>query len=258
MGINMKKHLLGLLIVVLLALLATQIVYEHGYGYDWRGCFRPATLDWRTPYRHPGNYNPPWMYLILHPLALLPEKAGLAVLLTLSLGAVFACVGDPLKALICAAGAPVIIVMLEGQVDGLLLWGLLLPPAIGVPLALTKPQGLFLAASRRLSRGVVVALVIVVIGSLIAWGWWPGEMLLGEVSGRRTFLPWGILPGAVLAVTGYQKRSDGLLCLASLCLSPYWSPASLLPAMAFLAKDLEWWHCILLSVASWVFVLAVR
>ena len=49
------------------------------YYVDWISGFRPATWDilsLRTPYEGHGVYNPPWTFILLIPLALLPATVG--------------------------------------------------------------------------------------------------------------------------------------------------------------------------------------
>lgn len=110
---------------------------EHsplGAGRDWGLHFYPAAraFGWRQdPYAVPGVYNPPWLFLALAPLALLPERLAWVLLagttLALALGTAGRFGGRRWPALLLAGTSPYLLAtMLQGQVDGVGLAGLLI------------------------------------------------------------------------------------------------------------------------------------
>ncbi len=118
----------------------------------------PMWIDWPTyrraalamaagqnPYLVQGDfYNPPWILIPLIPIALLPEKWGGAVLLTLSL-LVLAALAIHLKARLpkivgLLLSLPALYLLYSGQIDVLCLAGIAMNPVLGLFLVLAKPQ----------------------------------------------------------------------------------------------------------------------
>jgi len=119
------------LALVGIALAVTTIVGPQGV-FDWERSFFPGSLDWSDPYSHPGNHNPPWLYVALHPLARLGPRRGYTALIFLTLLSLMRVTGGPANLLHLVLTAPLLICMIEGQVDGLIAWALIAP----APLAL--------------------------------------------------------------------------------------------------------------------------
>ena len=82
---NKFIKLLFVLITYGSLLILLWFLFPEEYYVDWVYAFRPAVwelLSGHTPYTIPGVYNPPWTFILLIPLALVPPKLG-AILLTL-------------------------------------------------------------------------------------------------------------------------------------------------------------------------------
>jgi hypothetical protein len=67
-------------VVLCSAIVVALLIFAHlPVTYmDWIESFRPAAMEWQAPYR-PGIYNPPWLYIILHPIAWLEPRLGAGV-----------------------------------------------------------------------------------------------------------------------------------------------------------------------------------
>lgn len=117
-------------------------------GIDWSTILRPATLAFwqlRNPYHTIGNLGPPWLFVLLAPIAALPVDLGGVVLFWLNL-ATWVIVskklgtGGVLNVLAVVTSPMVVNGLLARNVDFLVMWGLLLPPELAVFFLTIKPQ----------------------------------------------------------------------------------------------------------------------
>jgi hypothetical protein len=114
MSINRKIRLnsfqtLRFAVGVFLVLMAYVIFSHLPVTYtDWFRFFRPASLSLSDPYEVDGILNPPWTFVILYPLALLPGAWGAGALALLSAGAVVMYAQAPGKILAIILSAPFI------------------------------------------------------------------------------------------------------------------------------------------------------
>lgn len=226
------------------------------YAYDWRVHFRPGALAWRTPYHLVGNVNPPWLYWLLHPLSLLRWEVGYALLLLASVLMLMAYMRS-WKVLPVLLSYPSVVLLVEGQVDALVMASLVAPAVLCPAIAAMKPQGLLLAAVRRTRWPGLAMLCLVLALSLAVWGWWPSN--IHRPCRGVSLWPWSVPLGAVALVLGLRRGSDALLCLASLALSPYFSPASMLPVVAAGIRETRRpWAWALIIASSWVYFFITR
>ncbi len=263
---------------------------EHsplGAGRDWGLHFYPATRAFwlrQDPYAVPGVYNPPWLFLALAPLALLPERLGWVLLagatLALTLGVAGWFGGRRWPALLLAGTSPYLLTaMLQGQVDGVGLAGLLIVaacwgkgegagrqlepgarrgrpgfwgpgPALGAALLLltAKPQAALLAAALVLLHllagpwrrwAAALAAALAAIALSSAWAGWDWPRRIAESAQSLPPLP---LP-----------RVDSWMALQEMGLEqPAWA---LVPLAAAIFGLLAWsyrregWSARLLSMA---------
>ena len=246
------------------AVLITWGVFTHlpVTSQDWQNSFRPAALQWHDPYHTKGLIcNPPWIFLLLYPLAVLPHPAGVGILILASIVAVGTYVGSLKKAFFVAASAPMAILIVLGQLDALLLLGLMIPYGLGLPILLVKPQGLFLTIFQRLNRWSVLVVMLTFVASVLIWGnWWSNVIACRpNQSGNMSLFPYTVVLGIPLAYWGLKRKSDALLCGASLCFSPFFMPHSMLPAVAAIVRetdDWRWWSVVV--VGSWIYVAAMK
>lgn len=236
-----------------------------GQGGDWDDFFRPAALS--SSYSE-GIFNPPWLFPMLLPLAWLPSRVGAAVLAALTLVVLIEYVkGDWCKALALVLSAPALAVLHFGQIDVIPLVALMMPTWCSLPLLAVKPQGVFLAALRRLTPASITVFLVILSLSFLVWGLWPLDILdiAGTPDGlhNRSIFPWSV--GITFGVLAYlrthpdTKHADGLLCLASLAASPYWAIHSLLPMTAlFIGGTKSRAGCLAICAATWVYTLLTR
>jgi hypothetical protein len=226
------------------------------YG-DWWGFFRPAALSLGHPYQVSRVFNPPWAFVLLYPLAVLPGRWGGVAIALLSIVAIALYLRSPVRVLAASASAPFIFVIVLAQLDALALYGLMLPASLGPLLILIKPQGSLLAVLKRINRHSLLILACVLLTSFLVWGFWPTEMLraglVPDELRNATFLPYSLPLTPVLLFYGLRKRSDALLCWATLCISPYFQTHSLLPAVAATIRETKDWRIwAAVTVLSWL------
>lgn len=229
---------------------------------DWNDSFRPAALHWDAPYQKSwGIFNPPWLFPFLYPIALLPSSAGGGLLMLISIVAVAVYVRSPFKMLFVVCSASMVGLMTLGQLDALLLFGLMIPKGLGIPILMLKPQAVFLTIIPRLNRWSILATVLILGVSVLIWGFWWNKVLGVQPywSGNVSLFPYTILPGVVLAFYGVKRKNDAFLCIASLCFAPYFMIHSMLPAIAATIKetnDWRWWTVI--TVGTWLYFLMMK
>lgn len=223
---------------------------------DWDETFRPAVLAWLSggnPYHSGAHplYNPPWVLLPLLPFAVLPYEIGRAALLLASLAA-FATVAkrfgaSPLSMAFFLLCIPVWDSFTLGNVEWLVMLGLIVPRPAGMVLLAIKPQAgavvmLFYAVEAIRSgglRGIVRLLFpLAVVGalSLVMFGAWPIESMRylafrGEPM-NYSFFPYTIPLGLALVIAAIRKRDIRYALPASPCFFPVVTPMSW--GMAFL------------------------
>jgi len=114
---------------------------------------------------------------------------------------------------------------------------------------------------RRLTGRSVGVLAVVAGLSMAVWGFWWRNIIgfAPNQSVNVSLFPYTIILGLPLLYFGLKRRSDAMLCAASLCLAPYFMITSLLPAIAAFIKEVDdwrWW--VLIIVVSWIYLLAAR
>lgn len=250
----------GILVCACLAFVLLAFVFSPAMFGDWMNCFRPAALNWRDPYEESlwPLFNPPWLFLILHPLSLLPPRVGAATFMLCSFAAVAVYVRSPLKTFLVGVSAPMVVLFTLGQVDALPLVGLVIPGGFGIPFLMLKPQGIYLTALRRINlKSMSITLLVLVLATAI-WGpWWQhlvGGTRAATFPHNRSLFPYSAIVGFVPLYFGIKRQSDVLLCVASLCFSPYYQITSLLPVVAAVARATSDYRLILATVAgSWAY-----
>ncbi len=229
-------------------------------GQDFLG-YRAFTLEWANYDLARGMFSPPWLAILLAPLAALPERAGLAALLGLTLaGGWFAARTLGGRPLVLLLSAPMFWVLWWGQIDVLPLTALALGvmgcarrswPMLAAALALAaiKPHviGVPVLALWWWSPGArlrSMAAAGALLGlSLLAWGNWLPVVAARVVEFARstTYRPWNATLGpmalplfvpALLAPLTRPQRLAALTATAMLA-SPYMPFYSMLPLLAF-------------------------
>lgn len=275
LGMVARQQLAAGVLIALSALIIGWANYTFmPEAIDWARTYQPATLELlagRSPYTVRSFFNPPWVLIPLIPMAVLPTKAGSSVLFIVSLAAIASLVRSvkaPLASFIALLlSFPLAFLLLFGQIDWMILLGLILPAQAGLFFVLAKPQiglgitvfwlveawregGLLQVA--RLFAPVIIAFAL----SLLIYGPWPLNTNPGILAAKYNFSlwPWSIPFGLGLLAAGLLQRSKNKAILAGPLLSPYVAPHSwslaLLPLMRYPAL------MALASLLSWLMLLA--
>lgn len=245
----------GLLLVAFVYFLLVKMPVSYG---DWIRFFRPASLAVANPYSVEGILNPPWTFALLNPLARLPERWGGAGLALLSSAAIVLYARSPWKVLAISLSAPFLFVLILGQLDALILYGLMLPAAFGSVLILIKPQSAALTMLKRLDRKTLFALGMALLISFLVWGFWPLQMFRFGIEPdslrNASLFPYSLPLAPVLVYFGIRRKSDALLCWATLCAVPFFQTHSILPAIAVSVRESSDWKLWLaLPILSWLY-----
>lgn len=248
-----RKTTLSMLFILLMFVVFVFLVYQYlpvdvdwkpdgpwNIGVDWKGTFHPSThalLRGENPHQY-GLQNPAWVLFPLLPIALLPKELGAAVIYVLTFCG-YGYVAFRLRKKIWAATAlifsPFVIGNAStGNIDWLVVIGLVLPRPIGLFLLLLKPQltaGILLlwlieawqkgkaAEVFRVFGPVTLALGI----EMALFGLWPvtnvGVRLADPYN--ASFFPFSLFIGIPLLWKALKDKNEKLAITASPFLPPY-------------------------------------
>jgi hypothetical protein len=237
---------------------------------DWERTYRPATIlliSGHSPYDIKSFLNPPWALIPLIPIAFLPSKIGGGILFAISLSAIIYVAvrmgATPISLIGFLISFPVLFLLLFGQIDWLILLGILMPPQIGLFFVLVKPQAglaiaifwLFEAFHKGGIRRVLIEFspVVIMFGlSTIIYGFWflntPSELFTAKYN--FSLWPLSIPIGAVLLINALRNRKKEISIMSSPFLSPYVAPHSW--ACALVAILPMQWEAVAASIGSWI------
>jgi hypothetical protein len=144
----LKSVLLAASILAMVSLSVALFAKYAPSAWDWFHFFRPAAqalLRGENPYGVDGFYNPPWVMALFAPILLLPDRLVNVVfvlfqLVTFSLIGYRLSEGKPLAVLLTLLSPFTVWGFMSGNIDWLVLLGLLCPPQLGLFLVLIKPQ----------------------------------------------------------------------------------------------------------------------
>jgi hypothetical protein len=149
---------------------------------------------------------------------------------------------------------PTLWVFFMGNVDGLVLAGLMVLPW-GIPLVLMKPQVsafALLARRRWLLAGIVWTLI-----SVALWGFWPANLLVIATPGWRaewvqdvSLFPWSVL--LALPLLWFSRGDEDLLMAAGTLATPHLFPYHFILLAPALARMRPAW-----MILTWVIGMAV-
>ena len=217
-------------------------------GIDWTDVLRPATIAFlrlQNPYQIQGSLNPPWLFVLLAPIAILPENIGGALLFWLNLATWMVIAkklgsGNVICFLAVVTSPMVINSLVAGNVDFLVMWGLLLPPELAIFFLTIKPQvggaALFYIALRtyhesgtkRVLQIFAIPLALITL-SLILYGAWPLEAnkilnMSWNASPLRMFGWPSVAIGFIILLFGISRKCPKEGANISMASTPFFSP----------------------------------
>lgn len=216
-------------------------------GFLLIGYWLPEGFDWKISFSQ-GNIPAiwtPWAGVVVR---FLNFPLLVAITLTSVVVRTFRYSSSPLPAVLACVSLPTVWVLILGNLDGIVLLGLLLLP-LGAPLVLLKPQ---IAAFSLLAkkRSMIAGAVWVAI-SFIIWGFWPLNFLVVSQPGWAeewvqdiTLFPYGIL--LAIPLLWWSRKDEDLLMLAGSFATPHLFPYHFLLIMPALGKMKTGW-----MLAAW-------
>lgn len=237
-----KLFLILFILIAIAALTAAIYMFQQEYriyAWDWEVVFRPAGLAFAQgadPYAGQGFYNPFWVLMVITPFALagkVGQAAFAAVNIALfALGAWKVGVKNPLLIALVTLWFGTLS-NLNGNIEGLFMLGLILPPSFGLLFLALKPQvGLAVMAvlmwKAYSERGLVglsklcLPLLGMVCLSIALYGPWflrAGEAVTMEWN--VSLWPWSLMAGLPLLGAALMRKDVRLALMAGPFLSPY-------------------------------------
>ena len=214
----------------------------------------------------PANYsNPPWVAAILAPFGLLPIRWGWSMLSAGTILMVAALARRYLKGwvglVLVLLSPPFLYTLLHGQIDALVLGGVLLPTAFWPLVGLTKPQVAFtliLGVKRRRWLAALLGTAAVIAASLLLFGNWPRDLIQQSMPYMQyTHNLWlGLWPfqvpvGIALCLLYLERRDERYLIAASPFLWPYAATSSMLGPWLAAVSGLRWWQALVVLAVWW-------
>lgn len=256
------KRIAILFIANLVAVILLYTLFKIGLFYiigwseqqqtDYLVGYYPA-LHAADPYSIPFYFNPPWLIWLLRPLALLAPADSfclwLAIVFLLVMRCTYALGGGALAAVLTMTSPGFIESVINGQVDVLVLIGLLVGSWL---LILIKPQvaGAAVVYDVIRERRVDWPSLALIGLSFLAHGFWPASISGAGLITAASLSPWpyGIPGGVALFALALRRRDRYLAALSSFFFAPYISGNSLLVYIAILTTR----YGRVVAVTSWL------
>lgn len=215
-------------------------------------------------------YNPPWVAVILVPLSLFPPVFGAGLITAISVTVILLLSRKYHLSLFSTAmlllSPPVINVMSMGQIDLLILGGLLLPAELAPIVAVSKPQTAIGFAFTPFFNGDKLKRVILVSGgvllaSVLVFGFWFFDILSMHTPEQATWnlwrniWPWNLVVGIPLIGLGLYKKNELILLAASPFLFPYTTLGGFVGGWLAVHQRGKTWEILGLFSVSWAVVL---
>lgn len=216
-------------------------------GFDWKCCFSTGQIP---------SLHVPWVL----PLVRVLNPASIFALTVMGLTLrVRKYRGSIWIAALALLSLPTLWVLFLGNLDGLVVFGLVLLP-IGVPLVLLKPQ--IAAFALLANRGWIFAAIVWTLISVLIWGLWPLHLLDFGFAGADwranwpqdiTLFPWGIL--ITMPLLWLSRGDADLLMAAGSFGTPHLFPYHFVVLMPALAR-IKWFWALLSWMLSFTPLLA--
>lgn len=209
-------------------------------GFDWVNFFSKGVIP---------QFYPPWgkyVSLLGWPLMFGLSMAGIGV-------AIVKRAVHPISAVFAFITLPVFWTMFLGQLEGLIVVGLLALPWL-TPFALLKPQISFFAFGAR--KSYIVAGIVWIIISILIWGFWPQKMLAidGYYGGIRYVQDISIgWRGLIIALPlfWFSRGDIDMLMISGAFCTPHLIPYNMLPFIPAIAR-LKPRFAIITCLLSWL------
>lgn len=247
------RNVTAIFLIIISFVLLTAIIYLYtpvdvnysvngpiSFGFDWKLVFREASrklLSGKNPYTVNGFFSPPWILFPLIPIALLSPPLGSAVIFVLNL---FAYIYVFLKLEINYWFILPLVLLSDilgnsanGNIEGIISLGFILPPQIGLFLLLAKPQigmavSLFWVIEAYRDNGlkevvkITYPIIIGIILSVVIFGtWFINSQKVISRAYNSSLWPLGLPIGIGLLVLAIWKRDKKFAIIASPFFSPY-------------------------------------
>ena len=240
--------------VIPLFVLFRIFLHIYNIGGDWI-IFYPA-LQANDPYSISGYYNPPWLLWLLYPLSFLDQLSAHALWITLVLLLTIRCVyelgGNWVSLLLAIVSPGFIMSMLNGQIDILVLLGLLTG---SWALTLIKPQVLGMSILYRtiVTRKIDWVSIGLITVSLMVSGLWITRMakLPNNAGWNLSLFPIGVPIGIILFIASVIKKDIYLAALSTYFFAPYMSRSSMLVYSIILTSRYNKWIGFVFTVGLW-------
>jgi hypothetical protein len=217
-------------------------------GVDWSTVLRPATLAFfqlRNPYHTIGSLGPPWLFVLLAPLAVLPPELGAIIIFWLNLSTwvyVTRRLGSgSLLTLLAVVTSPMVVNgLLARNVDFLVMWGMVLPPEMAVYFLALKPQVgagaiAYLAITVYRTRGFRGLLRVFLLPSVVSALTFLAYGLKASDARGTLGMPWNASPvmllgwpslliGAILFTCAIMRHSHSDGARISMAATPFFCP----------------------------------
>lgn len=238
-------------------------------AYDWEQIFRPAALALFNGTPMPdGFYSPTWVLFPLIPFALLPYETGRTLMLLCAVTS-FAYVAYRMGAnkigIIAFLLSPLVIISLfQGNVEWLVLLGLVTAPPIGILLMLVKPQMtiiaiLFLAWRAWKGNRVIrwFFLPAFAIAAMVTSGWLDTlERYSHSALINNSLFPLSIIVGLPVVVYAFRESKYNLAVAASPCFAQTLSQQSWVISLLAIVKSTP--ELVAAVIGLWLFALIVH
>ena len=254
-----------------LALIAAFSLSPLPIGDDWEVFFEAGrrVLTGGSLYGEPifkefYYYNAPWLAVLIAPFTLLPSRLGWSILSALTLILTILVVRrwekGLLKPVLALVSPPMFYILLHGQVDAIVLAGVMLPNLYWGLVALAKPQVTFgLIFGGKDTNGalnMIGATAGIFLISLLLFGAWPLDLMRqpGPVGEHNIWLglwPFQVPVGLGIAFFGMNRKDDRFYIAASPFFLPYAATSSLLGVWIVMMSLLKNWQSIIVLMAWW-------
>ena len=234
---------------------------------DWSTAFYVAAETPFEPYQVPLYNYPPWLALILAPFSFFSLRFSQALNAFAALYFVSLLVvrskGTVFSLIITFTSFPFFALLGNASVDWVVAAGFVFASVWAVPLVLAKPQTGFLVLFIWFKRSTnkkqfLLAGFLFFLVTLLIWGLWPLDAWrnIQEISVMKrvnsSFFPWSIPVGLYLLYYAWKNDDELAAVGATLCVSPYFAPQSLIVGFAILAARYRK-VALVVSILLWIY-----